>query len=546
MQCDHHPNFLKELCPMPPNRPYFLTVAILCLVGSAAAAPPRAPSVLLDEVTIAELSQKMKSAELSSHQITQMYLDRIAAIDKSGPAINAIIELNPDVLAIADALDAERKSGKVRGPLHGIPVLIKDNIGTADKMHTSAGSLALADSIAGADSTVVAKLRAAGAVILGKTNLSEWANFRSSHSTSGWSGRGGQTKNPYALDRNPCGSSSGTAAAVAANLAVIGVGTETDGSIVCPSSLNGLVGIKPTVGLISRSGIVPISHSQDTAGPMARDVADAATLLGALAGSDPHDALSIDADGHRTDYIKFLDTKGLQGVRIGVVRNAGEFNPQVDTVFNQNVAALKSAGAIVVDPIELPNQGKYDEEENIVLQYEFKADLNKYLSQLPAAVKTRSLADLIAFNQAQSERELKWFGQDTFEKSQARGSLDDKIYKDALAKSKLLSGAEGIDAALKTYGVDVLVAPTGGPAWVTDWINGDHFTGGSSSPAAVSGYPAITVPAGQVHGLPVGITFFAGAWSEPKLISCAYAFEQATHARKAPKFHAQAEQHTDQ
>ncbi len=488
-----------------------------------------------DVFSISELRARMLRGG-SSHALVQYYLDRIGAIDKSGPAINALIELNPDAVAIADQLDAERKHGKLRGPLHGIPVLIKDNIDTADKMHTSAGSLALAESIAAKDSMVAAKLRAAGAVILGKTNLSEWANFRSSHSTSGWSGRGGQTKNPYVLDRNPCGSSSGTGAAIAANLAVVGVGTETDGSIVCPSSVNGLVGIKPTIGLVSRAGIVPISHSQDTAGPMARSVRDAALLLNVLAGSDARDAESAAAKAHRADYTKSLAENALRGVRVGVVRKLAGFNPDVDIAFDRSIAALKAAGATVVDPVELPNQGKYDDDENVVLQYEFKADLNAYLAQLSAQVRVRSLADLIAFDREQAAREMPWFAQEIFEKSQARGTLSDQAYRDALARSKTLAGPQGIDAALQKDKLDVLIAPTGGPAWVTDLVNGDHFGGGSSSPAAVSGYPAVTVPMGFVHELPVGITFFGAAWSEAKLIGYAYAFEQATHARKAPGF----------
>lgn len=491
----------------------------------------------LGEMTVDQMRAQLRSGDLTSHVLVQTYLERIATLDKSGPAINAIIELNPDALKIADQLDAERKQGKLRGPLHGIPVLLKDNIDTADKMHTTAGSLALANSIALKDSTVAAKLRAAGAIILGKTNLSEWANFRSDHSTSGWSAVGGQTRNPYVLDRNPCGSSAGTGAGIAANLAAVGVGTETDGSIVCPSSANGLVGIKPTVGLISRAGIVPISHSQDTAGPMARSVADAALLLNVLTGADPRDSASLSGEKQRAaDYTKFLDAQALKGARIGVVRKSAGFNPDVDRIFDASIAALKAAGATVIDPVELPNQGKYDDAENIVLQYEFKADINAYLAALSPEVKTRTLADLITFNNIEAKRELAWFDQKTFIESQARGSLDDKVYKEALANAKRLAGPEGIDAALRKDHLDALIAPTGGPAWVTDLVNGDHFSGGSSSPAAVSGYPAITVPAGFVHELPVGITFFASAWSEPRLISFAYAFEQATHARTPPHF----------
>jgi amidase len=512
----------------------FLIAAVSTSATAPAAEPVSPPSPA--EHSIRDLARKLQRGELSSHALAQQYLDRIAAIDKAGPAINAVIELNPDALAIADRFDSMRKSGKVHAPLHGIPVLIKDNIDTADRMHTTAGSLALADSIAARDATIVAKLRAAGAVILGKTNLSEWANFRSNRSTSGWSGRGDLTKNPYVLDRNACGSSSGTGAGIAADLAVAGIGTETDGSIVCPSSLNGLVGIKPTLGLVSRAGIVPIAHSQDTAGPMARNVADAAALLSVIAGSDARDAATRDADQHRADYTKFLDAKRLRGARIGVVRKLAGVGPDTERVFDAGIAALKAAGAVIVDPVELPNQGKYDDEENIVLQYEFKADLDAYLAALAPEVKTRSLADLIEFNKAHADREMPWFGQETFEQSRARGGLDEKVYKDALIKSKRLAGAEGIDAALTKDKLDALIAPTGGPAWTNDLVNGDHFTGGSSTPAAVAGYPAITVPMGLVHELPVGITFFGAAWSEGKLIGYAYAFEQATQARKPPRF----------
>jgi amidase len=492
---------------------------------------------LLDELSIAELQKRMASGQLTAHAIAEQYLDRIAAIDKAGPAINAIIELNPDALAIADQRDDERKSGKVRGPLHGIPLLIKDNIETGDKMHTSAGSLALAQSTGSRDAAIVASLREAGAVILGKTNMSEWANFRSTHSSSGWSARGGQTKNPYALDRNPCGSSSGTGAAVAANLATAGIGTETDGSIVCPASVNGLVGIKPTLGLVSRSGIVPIAHSQDTAGPMARSVADAAILLSAIAGADARDPVTAAADRHRVDYTKSLDANGLKGARVGVVRKLAGFNDDVDALLARNIAALKAAGASVVDPVEMQNLGKYDDAELTVLEYEFKHDLNSYLASLPnSANAPRSLEEMIAFNERERTRELSWFGQDLFAKSQALGSLSDKKYRDALSKGKFLAGKNGIDATLQKYKLDALIAPTVGPAWVTDWVNGDHVSGGSSTPAAVAGYPDITVPAGFVHDLPVGLSFFGTAWSEAKLIQFAYAFEQATRARRPPRF----------
>jgi amidase len=509
-------------------------LAVLCCVlGCARAAEP---AFVLEDATIADLQQRMTSGTLDAHAITQRYLERIAAIDKSGPTINSVIELNPDALQIADRLDAERKAGKVRGPLHGIPILIKDNIETGDKMHTSAGSLALADSMAAQDAGIVAILREAGAVILGKTNMSEWANFRSTHSTSGWSARGGLTKNPYALDRNPCGSSSGTGAAIAANLAVVGIGTETDGSIVCPSSVNGLVGIKPTLGLVSRSGIVPIAHSQDTAGPMARTVADAAILLNAVAGADARDPTSAAADKHRIDYTKSLDLGGLKNARIGVVRKQAGFNDDVDALLEQNIATLKAGGAVIVD-VDLPNFGKYDDAELTVLEYEFKHDLSAYLASLPGAAHApRSLQELIAFNERQRSRELSWFGQDLLAKSQALGELSEKKYRDALASAKTLAGKQGIDAALAKYHIDALIAPTLGPAWVTDWINGDHVSGGSSTPAAVAGYPDISVPAGFVHGLPVGLSFYGAAWSEPKLIRYAYAFEQATHARRPPQF----------
>lgn len=520
------------------SRPRHLLATLFCAAFAIAdAAPPPLPGADLQEITTAELQQRMVSGGVTARVVVQQYLDRIAAIDKSGPAINAIIELNPDALAIADQLDVERKQGKLRGPLHGIPVLLKDNIETGDRMRTSAGSLALANAIAHRDAGVVARLREAGAIILGKTNMSEWANFRSSHSTSGWSARGGLTKNPYALDRNPCGSSSGTGAAISANLAAIGVGTETDGSIVCPASVNGIVGIKPTLGLVSRSGIVPIAHSQDTAGPMARTVSDAAILLNVIAGTDTRDVATQTADKRRVDYTKSLDAGGLNGARLGVVRKQAGFSDDVDALLAQNIAALQAAGATIVDPVDIPNFGKYDDAELSVLEYEFKHDLNAYLAALPdSAHAPHSLAELIAFNERERTRELSWFGQDLLAKSQALGELTDKKYHDTLASAKSLAGKQGIDAALAKYRVDALIAPTLGPAWVTDWINGDHVAGGSSTPAAVAGYPDISVPAGFVHGLPVGLSFYGAAWSEPKLIRYAYAFEQATHARRQPQF----------
>jgi amidase len=497
--------------------------------------PP--PAFELDELTIAELQSGMASGKYSAHSLASKYLDRIDAIDKHGPAISSVIELNPDALSIASDLDKERNAKGPRGPLHGIPVLIKDNIDSADRMTTTAGSLALGGSVPLQDAFVAKKLRKAGAVILGKTNLSEWANFRSSHSSSGWSGRGGQTRNPYVLDRNPCGSSSGTGVAVAANLAAIGVGTETDGSVVCPSNANSLVGIKPTLGLISRAGIIPIAHSQDTAGPMTRTVTDAVILLGALTGIDSRDdATKTSAGKSFTEYTKFLDADGLRGARIGVHRKGFGFNDAVDKLVNDCIDIIKKRGAIVVDPADIPTQGKFDDSELEVLLYEFKADLNAYLAALGPRAPVKSLKEIIDFNEQYRDREMPYFGQDLFVKAQAKGPLTDKAYRDALAKNRRLSRKEGIDAVMDKNKLDALIAPTGGPAWTTDWINGDHFTGGYSTASAVAGYPHITVPAGYVFGLPVGISFFGRAWSEPTLIKFAYAFEQATKARRAPQF----------
>ena len=491
----------------------------------------------LDESIIEQLQGGMATGKSTSESITRKYLDRINEIDKHGPAVNSVIELNPDALSIAADLDKERKAGRVRGRLHGIPVLIKDNIDTHDRMMTTAGSLALGGSIPLQDSTVAKKLRDAGAVIIGKTNLSEWANFRSSHSTSGWSGRGGQTKNPYALDRNPCGSSSGTGAAIAANLATIGVGTETDGSVVCPSNANSLVGIKPTVGLISRAGIVPISHSQDTAGPMCRTVTDAAILLGALTGIDARDeATRASAGKSLTDYTKSLDTNGLKGARIGVHRKGFGFNDAVDKLMNDCVDTLKRRGATIIDPADIPTAGKFDDSEMEVLLYEFKTDLNEYLRSLGPRAPVKSLKEIIDFNDQHHDREMPWFGQDIMTKAEAKGPLTEKAYRDALEKNHQMSRKDGIDFVMDKNKLDALIAPTGGPAWTTDWVNGDHFTGGYSTTSAVAGYPHVTVPAGYVFGLPVGLSFFGRAWSEPALIKFAYAFEQATRARRAPQF----------
>jgi amidase len=486
------------------------------LEGAAAAvfagtASGQAPD--LEEATIAELSRYL--ARYPARALTERYLERIREVD---PALRSVIEINPAALSIAAELDR----GPNRGPLHGMPVLIKDNIDTADRMHTTAGSLALVDAPRQRDAGIVERLRAAGAVILGKTNLSEWANFRSSRSVSGWSGRGGQTRNPYALDRNPCGSSSGSGVAVAANLCVAAVGTETDGSIVCPSSINGIVGIKPTLGLLSGRGIVPIAHSQDTAGPMARTVRDAAILLGAMA-EGPH-ALA--------DYTKFLDAGGLHGARLGVARKFFELGPAVQILMQNCLSKMQQMGAILVDPADLPSHGKYDTSENLVLQYEFKNDLNAYLEARKTGL---TLEKLIAFNEEHRREEMPYFEQDLFVESQQRGTLNDVAYLSALSGNRRLARAEGIDAVTKKYKVDAIVAPTTGPAWLIDWVTGDHDTGGCSTPAAVAGYPHITVPAGFVHGLPVGISFFGTAWSEPALLRLAYSFEQATKARRPPR-----------
>lgn len=491
----------------------------------------------LDEVTVVELQDGMKSGKFTSRSITQKYLERIEAIDKHGPALNAVIELNPDALAIADAMDAERKTKGPRGPMHGIPVLIKDNIGTADRMMTTAGSLALLGFTPERDSAVAQRLRESGAVILGKTNLSEWANFRSNHSSSGWSGRGGQTRNPYALDRNPCGSSSGSGAAVAANLCAVTVGSETDGSVVCPSSANGVVGIKPTLGLVSRSGIIPIAHSQDTAGPICRTVADAAILLTAMAGIDPSDSATEASRGKaQPDYTKFLDRGGLRGARIGVIRKFFDFSDAFGPLMESLLEVMKREGAVLVDPVEMDSIGKFDKSENEVLQYEFKADLNAYLATASSKVPVRSLKEIIEFNERNRDKEMPFFGQDVMLKSEAKGPLTDQVYLDALAKNHRLTREEGIDAAMDKHQLDALLAPTAGPSWLTDHVTGDHDTGGSSSLPAVAGYPNINVPAGFIFEMPVGISFFGRAWSEPALIKIAYAFEQATRLRKPPRF----------
>ncbi len=491
----------------------------------------------MEEWTISEMQRKMEAGEITARALVEGYLERIEIIDRQGPKLNSVLELNPDALAIAEALDRERSQGQVRGMLHGIPIIIKENIDTADRMPTTSGSLALEGSIAPQDAFLVARLREAGAVILGKANLSEWANFRSTHSVSGWSSRGGQTRNPYALDRSPCGSSSGSAVAVSANLCAAAVGTETDGSIICPAQTNGVVGIKPTLGLVSRAGVIPIAHSQDTAGPMARTVTDAAILLGAMTGVDPRDGATAASQGKAlNDYTQFLDPNGLKGARIGVARNFFDFHPAVDRLIEDCLKVLTIQGALLVDPANLDTAKQLDETEMEVLFYEFKADLNAYLAGLGPGAPVHSLEEIIAFNEKNQERVMPFFGQERMLKAQEKGPLTEVAYLKALETNHRLSRTEGIDAVLQKYQLDAIVAPAGGPAWLVDFVNGDCGEGGSSSPAAVAGYPNITVPAGHVFGLPVGISFFGAAWSEPVLLRLAYAFEQATKARRKPEF----------
>jgi len=495
--------------------------------------------MILPEWTISDLQERMESGELTARRLAELYTERISEIDKEGPYINSVIELNPDALQIADTLDAERKAGKTRSALHGIPILIKDNIDTADQMQTTAGSLALEGHIASKDAFIVKQLRKAGALILGKTNLSEWANFRGKRSVSGWSSRGGLTRNPYALDRTACGSSSGSGAAVAANLCAAAVGTETDGSIICPSQTNGIVGIKPTLGLLSRSGIIPIAHSQDTAGPMARTVADAAILLGAMAGVDPQDPTTRGSKKRGgNSYAKLLDRDGLQGARIGVARNMAGANPRVLKIFEQCIEVLKHLGAVVIDPADVPNFDKFSKTEVEVLHYEFKADLNKYLKTVDGSCPVHSMEDVIRFNEENSHKVMPYFGQEHMIIAQETKSLRDQKYRNALARNLRLTRKEGIDAALRKHKLDALVVPSGAPAWLIDLVDGDsnNWDMESTSPAAVAGYPHITVPAGLIFGLPVGISFFAGAWQEPTLIKLAYAFEQATQFRRPPRY----------
>ena len=523
----------------PLSRREFAELASLAVIGAVLPGRESAGRAFaLDETTIVQLQDGMKAGRLTARGVTKAYLDRIAALDRKGPTLRAVLEINPEALPIADALDGERRRGKVRGPLHGVPVIIKDNIDTHDRMQTTAGSLALEGNIALRDAFIVERLRAAGAVILAKANLSEWANFRSNRASSGWSGRGRQCRNPYVLDRTPSGSSSGSAVAVSANLCAVALGTETDGSIISPANACGVVGMKPTVGLVSRAGIIPIAHSQDTAGPLCRTVADAAALLTALAGVDPRDPATAQAEGHiAADYTAFLDPNGLKGARIGVQARSGN-NPIVDKVVEQAIAVLKAQGADVVDPAAIETAGQLGTSERDVLQYEFKADLNGYFATMPPRVTIRTLADLIAFNEANKEREMPYFGQETFVASQARGPLTEQAYLDARAKCLELTRSKGIDATMDTHRLDAMLGPSGGIAPLVDLAGGGGGGGGggSSQFPAVAGYPHITVPAGFHFGLPLGVSFYGRAWSEPVLIRLAYAFEQATKARRAPGF----------
>lgn len=508
-------------------------------VPDGAATDPAVPQparFAFEEATIADLQQRMTRGTLTSRTLTAAYLARIASVDKAGPSLRAVIEANPDALAIAAERDAERRQGKVRGPLHGIPVLVKDNLDTADRMQTTAGSLALVGKPALRDAHVVARLRDAGAVLLGKTNLSEWANFRSTRSSSGWSGRGGQVRNPYLLDRSPCGSSSGTGSAISANLATVGIGTETDGSIICPSSICGLVGLKPTVGLVSRAGIIPISATQDTAGPMTRTVADAAVVLQVIAGADARDAATATAPTSTPDYLAGLKPDALKGARIGVARNMAGFHPAVDAAFNTAVSAMQAAGAVIVDPANVATVGKYDDAELEVLLYEFKDGLNAYLATRGDTVSYKTLDELIVYNQANASQEMPWFAQELFEQAQAKGALSDQAYQDALAKCRTLSRDQGLDVLFREHALDAVVAPSNGPSWPIDVVSGDRYTGGNSSVAAVSGYPSLTVPMGFFAELPLGVSFIGVPYSEARLLALGYAFEQQTKARRAPRF----------
>jgi amidase len=516
---------------------YVLT-ALLCGLVSHAGAQVQTGPLDLAGRTLQDLSVQVQARHITSEQLVKWYLDRIDAIDRQGPKLQAVLAVNQQALAVARGLDAELKAGKSRSPLHGLPILIKDNIETADDLATTAGSLALAENVTHRDAPLVARLRAAGMIVLGKTNLSEWANYRSNRAISGWSGVGGLTRNPWGLDRSPCGSSSGSGAAVAASLAVAAIGSETDGSVTCPASVNGIVGLKPTLGLVSRTHIVPISHSQDTAGPMGHSVADVAMLLDAIAGSDPDDPATAEADAHRGHYFLGLRADALFGKRIGVLRFQAGFHTETDAVFAQALQIIKDAGATLVEIPKWPAADAVGDAEGTVLSVEFKADVNAYLATTPLVVKSRTLADLIDFNRSRQARELGLFGQELFEKSQAAKGLDDPDYRRALATSKRLAGPEGIDKMMADYKVDALVAPTAGPAWVVDSVNGDHASGTSTTLPAVAGYPHLSVPMGTVFGLPVGLSIIAGKWADGAVLAYGFAFEQRLGFAARPRFDA--------
>lgn len=514
-----------------------LLATVACGCGCAGSQPVTAPGLAVDlqEVSAAQLRQGYEAGRFTVVEVVQGYLNRIEALDRSGPKLNAVLAVNPDALRIAAELDAERRAGKVRGPLHGIPIILKDNIDSLDPVPTTAGATALRDSFAKKDSRVAARLRQAGAVILAKANLSEWANFRASYSSSGWSGVGGQTRNPYVLDRNPCGSSSGSGVAVAASLCALAIGTETNGSIVCPATNNGIVGVKPTVGLVSRAGIIPISFTQDTAGPMARTVADAALCLGVLAGVDPADAKTLAAEGRaHSDYTPFLKADGLMGKRIGLMKNLMGYHYRVDALTEQAAAFLKSQGAEVVE-VEGPKEGPIENDSFTVMLYEFKDGLNKYFAGLGEGAPVKNLAELIEFNR-QDPVELRWFDQKLLEQAQEKGGLEAAEYAKALEAMRKAARDEGIDRLLDEHKLDALMAPTGAPAWKTDLVDGDHFTGSSSSLAAIAGYPSVSVPMGFVEALPVNVSFFGRAWSEPLLLEIAFAYEQGTMHRRPPRY----------
>lgn len=524
------------------RREFLAAASVAAAVGAsertsaAPAAPSHASSDAIEELSLADIAAAFADGRLTSQQLTQSYLTRIDKLDRRGPNLGSLVETNPRALEIAAALDAERKTRGARGPLHGVPILIKDNVETSDHMMSTAGSLALAGWYAPKDAPLVERLRAAGAVILGKSNLSEWANFRSTHSLSGWSGRGGQCRNPYATDRTPSGSSSGSAVAVSANLCAIAVGTETDGSIVSPASINGIVGLKPTVGLVSRRGIAPISHSQDTAGPLTRNVRDAAVMLGIMAGLDRADPASAAVgDRFQTDYARYVDPRGLSGARLGIARKFFADNAPFNAFLDTCIATLKAAGAVIVDPAELPMHGSTGAAEQEVLLYEFKTDLNAYLLRLPPTFPVRSLAALIRFNEAHKDTEMPLFDQELLRQAEAKGPLAEKAYKDARAACLKATRSNGIDAVLAEHKLDAMVTLTAGPAWLIDTVNGDSDTGGCSSPAAIAGYPHITVPAGLFRGLPVGLSFFGAAFSEPTLIKLGSGFEAVAHGRTPPR-----------